>query len=336
MKLQRFSGNPIVTPGLFDWRRAITFNPGVVLDDGKFYLFERAGGTIRPLKCQVGLLESSDGFHFRHAQDTPVFTPEALGCPQGTIEDPRVVKIDGTFYMIYAHRPYTYNCHPTGLGVPDYTPIKGDLDRGINNTRSGVAMSKDMRNWTQIGFTTPPEVDDRDNVLFPEKIGGRFALLRRPMSYVGPSYGCRGPSIWLSFSDDLRTWTDPKLVATAENPAWEGTKIGAAAPPMRTEAGWLMLYHGVDAKSIYRVGVMLLDLKDPSRVIARAPQFIMEPETYYEKFGLVIPNVVFPTANVIKGGTIYIYYGCTDTCISVATVALSEMLEFVLQHPVKK
>ena len=329
MQIKRYSKNPIVTPGLYDWRKAITFNPGAIYDNGKFYLFERAGGTIRPLKCQIGLLESTDGFNFTHVSDKPVFTPEALGCPMGTIEDPRVVKIEDTYYMAFAHRPYTYNCNPTGLGVPDYSPIEGELDCGINNTRSGIAVSKDMLNWEFIGFTTPEDIDDRDNVLFPEKINGQFALLRRPMTYCGEGYPCNGPAMWISYSDDLTAWSEPTFIAGAEND-WEGGKIGAASPPLRTDKGWLTLYHGVDDNCIYRVGVMLLDLENPSKVIGRCSNWIMEPETYYERTGLVIPNVIFPTGTVIKDGILYIYYGCTDTCISAATVAVDDILEEVI------
>ena len=119
-------------------------------------------------------------------------------------------------------------------------------------------------------------------------------------------------------------------MAVAENYEWEGTKIGAAGSPIKTEKGWLLLYHGVDKKSIYRVGALMLDLDNPQKVIARTKNFIMEPETYYERFGLVIPNVVFPTANVVKDGLLYIYYGCCDTCIALATVPLDELVEHTM------
>jgi len=151
------------------------------------------------------------------------------------------------------------------------------------------------------------------------------------MHYVGENYGTDRFGIWISYSGDLRVWSAPKLVAVAENEIWEGTKIGAAATPLKTEAGWLVLYHGVDEKSIYRVGALMLDLNDPTKVIARTKKFIMEPKEYYERFGLVIPNVVFPTANVVKDGLVYIYYGCCDTCISLATVPLDELVKHVLK-----
>jgi predicted GH43/DUF377 family glycosyl hydrolase len=175
---------------------------------------------------------------------------------------------------------------------------------------------------------TPPDIDDRDNVLFPEKVNGKYAMLRRPITPGEDGYRSVPPSIWISYSENLRDWTEPRLVASAEN-AWEGGKVGAAGPPIRTGEGWLSLYHGVDENVVYRVGVMLLDLKNPERVIARSPEFILEPQEYYERFGLVIPNVVFPTANVVKDGTVFIYYGCADTCIGVATVGLDELVDYV-------
>ena len=132
--------------------------------------------------------------------------------------------------------------------------------------------------------------------------------------------------------DDLQTWTEPKLVASGEQD-WEERKIGAGATPAETDAGWLLIYHGVDEQANYRTGVMLLDLEDPSKVIARSPEQVFEPEEYYEITGLIIPRVVFPSANVIKDGTVYIYYGACDSCICLATVPLQEMLDYVRQFP---
>ena len=161
----------------------------------------------------------------------------------------------------------------------------------------------------------------------PKKSAGATRVLRRPMQYVGPKYGTPSPGIWLSYSENLTKWCDPRVVAIAEQPIWEGTKIGAAASPLKTDEGWLLLYHGVDANSIYRVGAMMLDLNDPTRVIGRTKNPIMEPVEYYEKVGLVIPNVVFPTANLIVNDEVWIYYGCCDTSIGLATVKLDELIK---------
>jgi len=174
-------------------------------------------------------------------------------------------------------------------------------------------------------------------ILFPEKIGGRFAILRRPLRFVGTDTGHGGdlPAIRISFSDDLLSWTPPEVIALPEQ-AWEGNRIGGSTPPIRTEAGWLVLYHGVEdlypttRRVCYRVGAMLLDLADPRRVLARTRRPLMEPEAYYEKFGLYIPNVIFPTGNVVKDGLLWLYYGVCDTAIALATVPLDELVEHLL------
>jgi predicted GH43/DUF377 family glycosyl hydrolase len=331
MQIKRCSANPIVTPGLYDWRAVSTFNPGAIFHDGRFLLYERAAGGLKPFQTSIGLMESTDGVSFKHVTDKPVFTGEMLGYPGGSVEDARVVHLDDKFYMCYALQPYAFDCWPTGTGVPDYFPDHYPEWKQNNipgmMTQSGIAVSDDGVTFEQLCYTTPREIDDRDNALFPEKIGGRYALLRRPMEYVGPEYGTDRPGIWLSYSDDLLTWSDPVLVAVAENEAWEGTKIGAAATPLRTDAGWLVLYHGVDEQSIYRVGALMLDIDDPSKVVGRTKNWIMEPETYYEKSGLVIPNVIFPTANLIVDNDLWMYYGCCDTCIGLATVPIQQVLD---------
>ena len=339
LTLTRCPENPIITPGLFPWRMSNVFNPGVLYEHGRFFLYERAAGGLRPFHCSVGMLESDDGVHFRHVSDQPVFTPEMAGSRYGSVQDPRVVKIGDTYYMTYAYRPYAWCCNPTGLGVPEssqpvfpgvsFTPEE-------NQTRSGIAVSRDRVHWEHLAWATPPELDDRDVILFPEKIDGRFALLRRPLRFVGTDtgHGSGLPAIRVSFSDDLRTWTQPEVVARPEQP-WEGNRIGGSTPPIRTPAGWLVLYHGVEdaypptRRVIYRVGAMLLDLADPRKVLARTRRFLMEPEAYYEKFGLLIPNVIFPTGNVVKDGLLWLYYGVCDTAIALATVPLDQLVEHV-------
>lgn len=350
----RHSENPIVVPGQYPWRMAATFNPGVLRDDdGRFYLYERSAGQFRPFFCYIGMMDSDDGVHFTHTRPEPVFTPEMAGSPYGSVQDPRVAKMDGRYYMTYAYRPYAWSSHPTGVGVPEsHESDFPDADRpeydgegaGSSNvvggrpdnmTRTGIAVSEDRVHWKHLSWVTPDTMDDRDVILFPEKINGRYAVLRRPLQYVGEKYGTPGPSIWLSYSDDLHTWTDAELIATAAYD-WEDNRIGGSTPPIKTDAGWLTFYHGVQTedKSIkrvnYRMGAMLLDLNDPTKVLARTKTPLMEPTAYYEKFGSYIPNVIFPSANVVKDGTIYLYYGVCDTAIALATAKLDDVLDFVL------
>jgi predicted GH43/DUF377 family glycosyl hydrolase len=335
----RHPENPIVVPGLLDWRRAVTFNPGVLYDEGRFFMYERTAGNLRPFHCSIGMLESDDGVHFTQVGEEPVWTPAMAGSEYGSVQDPRVVKIDGRYYMTYAFRPYAWNSHPTGIGVPEsFEPVfPGFSGKPEDNlTRSGIAVSDDRVQWRHLAWATPADLDDRDVILFPEKINGRFALLRRPLQFVGPEYGTDYPGIWICFSDDLETWSSPMLLIKPEF-AWEDNRIGGSTPPLRTEAGWLVFYHGVENQDpktrrvCYRLGAMLLDLDDPTRVLARTSDFLMEPETYYERFGLYIPNVIFPTANVVKDGLVYLYYGVCDTAIALATVPLDELVAQVLR-----
>ncbi|MDR3115123.1 MAG: glycosidase [Treponema sp.] len=336
MYLTRCPENPIIVPGIYPWRKASSFNPAVILEGDTFYLIERAAGGLRPFHCFFGLLKSFDGIHFIHVKDEPIVSPADLGFPYGSIQDPRLVKIEGRYYLTYALRPSSYGYSPTGTGKPEeirysYPGVHGLPESFM--TRSGVMTSDNLVDWKQVAYTTPKEINDRDTILFPEKICGRFALLRRPEEYIGPQYKTDKPGIWLSYSDDLLTWTEPTLIAVPQEP-WESKKIGGSTPPIKTEAGWLTLYHGVDDDNIYRAGVMLLDLQDPTQVIARVKGFVLEPSTYYERFGLYIPNVVFPTGAVVKDGLIYIYYGVTDTAIALATVPLAEVLTLLEQHTV--
>lgn len=336
---ERHPANPIVVPGQQPWRMATVFNPGAIHENGKFYLFERAAGSLRPFICQIGLLESVDGIHFELARPDPVFTPEMCGSKVGSVQDPRVVKIDDTFYMTFAYRPYAWHSHPTGVGVPQsHQPeVPGwDGNPRDNQTRSGLATSKNLFDWRFHAWITPPTLDDRDVILFPERIGGRYVVLRRPLPFVEASHntpmrGC----IQMSFSDDLLSWSEPEIVVEPEFP-WESNRIGGSTPPIKTDEGWLIIYHGVETldarikRVVYRAGLLMLDLEDPRKVIARLPDFVMEPEFYYEKFGTYIPNVIFPTANIVKDGLVYLYYGCCDTSIGLATAPLQTLIDLVL------
>jgi len=210
-----------------------------------------------------------------------------------------------------------------------------------NQTRSGIAASRDGLHWELVGWVNAEGMDDRNVILFPERLAGRYAVLRRPSAFVGVGAQHRDqhPAVCISFSDDLCTWTAPQRVLEPAF-AWEDNRIGGATPPIKTEAGWLLLYHGVQntdpaiRRVCYRLGAALLALDDPTRVIARAPEFVMQPETYYERVGLFIPNVIFPTGAVVCDGVLRLYYGVCDTAIALATVSLDALLRFVLQFPV--
>jgi predicted GH43/DUF377 family glycosyl hydrolase len=151
-------------------------------------------------------------------------------------------------------------------------------------------------------------------------------MIHRPKEWIGDEYDCEFPGIWISYSDSIMDWPDGELLIKGEED-WE-KKIGGSTPPLRTEKGWLTLYHGVDDAGIYRVGVMLLDLENPSRIIARSKNFIMEPEHDYETKGMY-NGCVFPTGNTIVDGTLYVYYGGADKYCCVATCDVDELLAYL-------
>ena len=326
MKITRYPLNPIVRPGSLPWRQLAAFNPAVIRDDdGTFYMIERAAGALRPFQCAFGLLQSADGLTWKHVSRRPVLTAADLGFPNGSLQDPRLVKLDDRFLLVGVLRSYALDCLPNGIGVPEYREraYAGRERNEPNISRSFIASSHDLRHWNFVSYCSDLTRDDRDNILFPEKIAGRYVLLRRP---IGSSEAPHiKPGIRLSRSDDLKTWDPSKLIAVPEQ-EWEELKIGGSTPPVRTRDGWLALYHGVDNASVYRVGALLLDLADPQKVLARTRRPIMEPQEYYEKVGLVIPNVIFPAANLVVDDELWIYYGACDTSIALATISMEEIL----------
>jgi predicted GH43/DUF377 family glycosyl hydrolase len=160
-------------------------------------------------------------------------------------------------------------------------------------------------------------------MLFPQRIDGRYVLLTRPGSAIAQQ-----GSIWISYSPDLIHWGASRVLLSPE-PGWGAAKIGASTPPIATDRGWLVLYHGVRATGagvLYRIGALLLDKNEPARVLGYTPHFIFGPETDYERIGDV-PNVVFPCGLVAEPGQrIRVYYGCADTCIAMAEASVEDIL----------
>jgi predicted GH43/DUF377 family glycosyl hydrolase len=334
----RHPDNPIVRPGKLEWRRACVYNPGVWQeDDGAVYMLERAAKSLRPHITLFGLLKSTDGVSFTHVVDKPVFTAQEIGFPYGSVEDARLVKMDGLYYLNFAITPNSWVTFPNGWGIP--TGFRADIpgvcysgERQDNKTRSGIAVSRDLIHWEMLGETCEIGEDDRDQVLFPRKIDGYYHMLRRPAAWVGAKYGCTCPSMWITRSRDLKNWEPARLFMQPEY-EWESHKIGASAPPVEIDQGWLALYHGVTCPEpdcpAYSVGAVLLDKSDPSRILGRTRRPILEPEHYYEKVGLIIPNTVFPCGNIVRDRKLWIYYGCCDTCISLATIDLDVLLSLL-------
>lgn len=332
MKLEKYSGNPILSPNPSQpWESLVVCNPGVIHDGGVFYMLYRCAGEDPEHVIRFGLATSRDGYHFRRASTKPVLSPSKDGEDAGCIEDPRIVKIDGRFLITYAYRPYSPRQYWLARDNAAYNPRDQTQPKafGENLTSSGLLMSADLKKFHRLGRITDPTLDDRDVILFPEKINGQYALFRRPMQWVGRKYGTKYPAIWISFGPDLLKWGKDYLLAKGRF-SWE-RKIGGATPPLKHKEGWFVLYHGVDAKGVYHVGAMVLDLKDPRRIIARTPEPLMSPEAEYEWKGLYPHGVVFPTGNVVVDGKLFVYYGCADKFVGVATADFDALVRYVLQ-----
>lgn len=332
MLLKRYSENPILSPNPeTSWESLSVCNPAVWYEDGYFYLFYRAAGEDEEHYIHIGLAKSVDGFHFTRVSNTPILSPDPNGFDAGSVEDPRIVKLGHEYYMTYAFRPYP----PGQYWKYDYDKVVSPehdeyvpkcLRENVGNT--ALAISRDLLNFKKVGRLTCPSLDDRDVILFPERINGKFYMLHRPKEYVGDKYGTSYPSIWIKSSDDLMNWNVPSYLLLKGEMDWE-IKVGGNTPPIKTAEGWLLIYHGVDNQHTYRIGACLLDLENPTKVLYRTKDFIMEPETKYEKGGLYKWGVVFPTGAVVLDQTLYVYYGASDQWCCLATCNINELLAYI-------
>ncbi len=331
--LKRYAGNPVLQPRPGRWDAVSVFNPGAILVDGRVQMLYRAVSDIGQYVSRFGLAVSEDGRSFERVGDGPIYGPHGEH-EVGGVEDARITR-DGDGYLVtYAAVSKVpgpvyeqMDFFATARRDP-YTQRPGIPPLGESYT--GLLRSPDLHSFRFEGLITPAGIDDRDGVLFPEKVGGRYCMLHRPSSWVGPAYGTELPGIWLAFTDDLVHWDygrGDEYLLMRPRAGWEGAKIGAGAPPVRTEAGWLIIYHGVDDRYVYRVGAALLDVEDVTRVIARTDDFLLEPEEDYERVG-VIPNVVFPTAALWEPGReLLVYYGGADRVVGLATADMDELLD---------
>lgn len=338
MRLTRHGHDPILSPNPANaWESLVTTNPGAWYDaeEGEVKLLYRAAGHDPEHVIRMGLAVSRDGYHFERVSDEPAFGPSDDGFDAGCVEDPRIVKMGEWYYVTYAARAFPPGQYWLGDGRAHKAPVcPAEFPWMIreNQTCTGLAMTRDFRSWIRAGRMTSPTVDDRDVILFPERIGGRFALLHRPMNWVGDAYGTEFPAMWISFSDDLLVWGDSRLLAKAAE-GWE-RKIGGNTPPIRTEAGWLTLYHGVGPDRYYRLGAFLLDLDEPWRVTHRSRDWLLQPELPWETQGCYGGGgVVFPCGKVVIDGTLYVYYGAADKYVGLATCPLAELLDALLACP---
>ena len=334
VKLKRFQGNPILSPNpANDWEDLAVFNPAAWYDEDKkqVLLLYRAAESGPEYKCYFGLATSSDGYNFERVSDKPVLGPSVDGFDASTIQDPRMVKMGEYYYITYACRFFPFGQFWMPKEQQYKPPVcPPDFPRVIRNnaTSTGLVLTKDFKSFIRAGRITDPLLDDRDVILFPEKIDGRYYLIHRPLEWVGPEYGTEHAAAWISSAEDLLGFRDSKLLIKKKYD-WEAGKLGVNTPPVKTEHGWLTIYHAVGNDKYYRLGALLLDLKDPGKVLHRTPDWIMQPERDYEIKGCY-QGCVFPCGKVVIDDTLFVYYGAADKYVGLATCRLDELLEYLL------
>ena len=297
----RYQGNPILTKDDIPYPVQTVHNAGVTKYDGRYIMLFRS--HLDTGRSIIGLAESEDGFNFK-ARSEPFMVPskEPVFCEYEAfgVEDPRITYLEGTYYITYS----AYSQH----GV-----------------RIGLAKTLNFESVERVAFIT--QADYRNTVLFPEKIDGRYVKLDRPHSDISPW------SIWISYSPDLRHWGDSSLVMKPVPYHWDEMKIGPGAPPIRTDKGWLNIYHGVFptmAGHVYRLGAALHKLDDPAEILGVGDRWILQPEDPWEITGYV-PNVVFTCGAVPEDdGTIKLYWGGADKVMCAGTAVINELIDLCL------
>jgi predicted GH43/DUF377 family glycosyl hydrolase len=302
--VKRHKGNPILTLDDAPGADAV-FNPSAVKFNGKYLLLVSLSKPGAPGCGRViHVADSDDGVSFK-------IRPEPFISPADKWEwseldydicDPRVTVIEGTHYI-------TYPAHSPGHGV---VGILGKTD--------------DYRRFERLGIIALPS--NRVPVLFPERINGYYVRLDRP-------FGIYPGNLWMSFAKDLLFWGLHRPLANAGNQAWNNLKIGPSGSPIKTSLGWLIIYHTVSGPKIaacaYYQSCMLLDLKDPSKIIGRPNEYFLGPREPYERYGRV-NNVIFSCGHIVEpDGQLKFYYAGCDTCICLATGNVEELAAYCLK-----
>ena len=300
--LKRYKGNPVLKPKRENaWESYMVYNSAVLYEDGRFHILYRAQG-LKTGTSRFGYATSEDGFRIDDRLDEPIFMPDPLNDLECTVEDPRLVRIDDTIYLTY-----------TAVGNVPRVGWKS-IQIAMTSIKADDFLAQ---RWKWGRRTYPfPGVDNKHFCLFPEKIGGKWVMYHRIP-----------PHIWVAYSDDLVHWRDSNIVMSPIE-GWEYLKIGGGAPPIKLKEGWLVIYHGVDDHVHYRLGVALIDRKDPVKVLMRSKSPLLEPMEWYELHGAV-PNIVFTCGAVVVDDILYIYYAGADTVVCVATARVEEILAFL-------
>ena len=333
--ITRHPANPLLSAEDVPYLASLVFNAGIAKFHGRYVMVFRNDYAKEPMRLSgtnLGLAFSDDGIQWT-VEPEPFWDsagPEVSEAaaqlygghlPEGEIQrayDPRLTVIDGRCYMCFAF----------------------DTAHGL---RGGIAVTDDFARWEMLSLTAP---DNRNMVLFPERMNGNYIRLERPMTFTGSGMPNRF-HVWSSLSPDLKLWGNARPVLGAESVPFANDKIGPGAPPVRTEEGWLAVFHAVDIdndrgkngweaawRKRYTVGIMLLDLDDPQRVIGMSKEPLLAPAAGYEVSGGFRNNTIFPGGMILEeSGEVKIYYGAADTVECLATADVADLIGLCSEKP---
>ena len=342
----RFPQNPLLRPsdlkpGIEGMEIVSLLNPGVFRFDGKIWLLLRVAERPKQIEGKISFpIYKSNG-------EIEILSFDRND-PELEFSDPRVITYKKKDYLTtLSHLRLVFSLDGIHFSESiDYPPIfgKGELETfGIEDCRVatmadgfclsftevsefgvgiGLIKTTDWKNFDREGMIFPPHNKDCAN--FEEMINGKYFALHRPSS---PELG--GNYIWLAESPDLVHWGRHKCIATVRPEMWDSKRIGAGGAPIRTEKGWLEIYHGADSYNRYCLGALLLDINDPSRLLARSIEPIMEPIQTYEQNGF-FGNVIFTNGHYLKGDDLFIYYGASDEVICGAKLSIGKILSSLI------
>jgi predicted GH43/DUF377 family glycosyl hydrolase len=309
LQLDRSKVNPILVPDESSWWESKAVFNCSVLNDGKtIHMLYRAIGEYSNYVSRIGYASSNDGLSFTRKKEVaiyPVMDYERYG-----IEDPRLMTIEKETYVTYV--------------------VLSNYVKNNPSISTALAKTDDFSHYKRLGIITILGSEDKDVVLFPKFNGdasSSYMMLHRPSTWVGPEYNTDRPTIWIAEGDSITNFKKHFPLVKPEQ-SWEALKIGAGVPPIKTEKGWLIIYHGVSAEHVYSAGALLLDIKDPRKILGRTKAPLLTPEEDYEVKGDV-NNVVFPTGACILDNKLLVYYGAADKVCCVATVELREILDYL-------
>jgi beta-1,4-mannooligosaccharide/beta-1,4-mannosyl-N-acetylglucosamine phosphorylase len=301
---KRYDGNPILTPDDWPYPANAVFNPAATKLNTE---------TLRLIRVEdmrgfshLTVARSSDGFTNWEIDPAPTLEANQSSREEKYgLEDPRIVWLEEQKQFAITY-----------VSFSEGGPV------------ISLAITKNFKTFARLGGLLPPE--DKDACLFPRRFKGRFALIHRPI--------VRGEAhIWLSFSPDLKHWGDHRALIRTRAAYWDCHRVGLACQPIETPQGWLVFYHGVrdtSAGAIYRLGLALLELEEPWKVLRRSDEWVLGPRAPYERVGDV-DDVVFPSGAVVhkEMDQLNLYYGAADCTVAVATAQLSSILDYIMSCP---